>query len=131
VPKLTDTLLNSVDKFQFIGCLETLDLIFQAYQPAIFYSSPTGVAPANTAHSDSNDYTQLYDLLYLMISLLKHPMVAFDTYVQDIVMRLIGELYCSYAWLIMKKQDKVIQQLNFILGKIFIHPKVHQKIGKN
>ncbi len=60
---------------------------------------------------------QLHDLLGLMISLLKHPLVAFDMYVQDIVMRLIGELYCSYAWLIIKKQDKLIQQLNFILGK--------------
>ena len=62
-----------------------------------------------------NDYQQVYELLNMMICLMRHPLVAFDLYAQDILTRLIGELYCSYSWLGMKKIDKLLQQLNYEL----------------
>jgi hypothetical protein len=96
---LIKTIVQSVDRHQFIGCIESLDLIFQVYSPGIYYS----------------DHEQLYDLLNLMTCYLRHPLVAFDLYVNDILMRLIGNLYCSYSWLSMKKLDKIIQQLNYII----------------
>ena len=114
IPVLVKTLVNSVDKYQFIGCLETLDFIFQTYTPAIYYASTVASSVANHSTSDAN-YQQLYDLLHLFISYLRHPLVSFDLYVHDILMRLIGSLFCSYAWLSMKKMDKLMQQLNFNL----------------
>jgi hypothetical protein len=52
----------------------------------------------------------------MLIALLKHPHVAFDIYAHDIVMRLIGSLYCSRAWLSMKKLDKLVQEVHFNLN---------------
>jgi hypothetical protein len=52
----------------------------------------------------------------MLISLLKHPHVAFDMYAHDIIMRLIGSLYSSHAWLSMKKLDKLIQEIHFNLN---------------
>jgi hypothetical protein len=117
VPLLTKTLIKSVDKCQFIGCLETLDFIFQIYTPAIFYSSSVGSSASNISSNDSNNqFQQLYDLLSLFISFLRHPLVSFDLYVHDILLRLIGTLFCSYIWLSLKKMDKKMQQLNFNLS---------------
>jgi hypothetical protein len=110
VPVLTKTLIDSIDKFQFIGCLESLDFIFQTYQPAIFYSSPV-------TDSNSSSFQQIFDLLNLLISLLRHPFVAFDLYVHDILLRLIGTLFCSYSWLSMKQLDKLVQQINSNLNQ--------------
>ena len=107
VPLLTKTLIDSIDKFQFIGCLESLDFIFQTYQPAIFYASPI-----TDSNSSSSNFQQIFDILNLLISLLRHPFVAFDLYVHDILLRLIGTLFCSYAWLSMKQLDKLVQQIN-------------------
>lgn len=100
VPILVKSLIESIDKYQFLGCLETLDFIFQTYQPALYYS---------------NDQ-QLIDLLNLFINYLKHSNVSFDLYAHDIVTRLIGNLFSAFSWLNMKKLDKKIQQLNFNLN---------------
>ena len=130
VPLLIRTLINSStsDKFLFVGCLETLDLIFQVYSPAIYYSSST-TSSTNNSYSQSTSshtsftcdlnqcYNQLSDLLSLLISYIRLPSVAFDLYVQDIVLRLIGTLYCSYAWLVMRKLDKNVQHLTYNLSK--------------
>lgn len=113
VSLLIKTLLQSVDKHQFIGCLESLDILFQTYSPAIYYTSCTDSICSNI---NSANYQQLYDLLNLMISYLRHPFVAFDLYASDILMRLIGNLYSSYNWLSMKKLDKLVQQLNYIIN---------------
>lgn len=102
VPILVQTLLQSVDKNQLIGCLEALDLMFQTYSPALFYSN----------------MQQLVELLNLAVSYLRHPLVTFDLYLTDILNRLVGNLYCSYAWLNMKRLDKLVQQLNYTLGSI-------------
>lgn len=48
----------------------------------------------------------------LFISYLRHPAVAFDMYVHEIVMRLIGTLFSSYSWLHMKKLDKMIEAVS-------------------
>jgi hypothetical protein len=115
VPLLTKTLIKSIDKCQFIGCLETLDFIFQTYTPAIFYSSNVSSTISNISSSEPN-YLQMYDLLSLFISYLRHPLVSFDLYAHDILLRLIGTFFCSYVWLSLKKIDKLMQQLNFNLS---------------
>jgi hypothetical protein len=100
---LIKNLVESTDKFQFQGILESLDFIFQVYEPAIFYAS----------NPNSN---QVLDLINILIALLKHPNVSFDLNVHDILLRLIGSLYCSLSWLTMKKLDKIVQEIYFNLN---------------
>jgi hypothetical protein len=110
----------------FIGCLESFDLIFSTYSPAIFYSSPIGSNATNQSSyllSTLNDFNnnankQIYDLLDMFITFLQHPYVSFDLYVHEIMLRLIGTLFCSYSWLSMKKLDKLVQNLNFQLNHL-------------
>ena len=126
VPILQNKLITSIDKYQFIGCLESLDFIFSTYTPAIYYSSPISSNLSNQStyllsnlnDLNNNSNRQIYDLLNLLISYLQHPNVSFDLYVHDIVIRLIGTLFCSYSWLSMKKLDKLVQQLNFNLTNL-------------
>ncbi len=54
----------------------------------------------------------------MMISFLKHPLVAFDLYVHELLLRIIGELYSSYSWLCMKKIDNLVQQLTHELSNV-------------
>ena len=93
--------------------IEAMDFIFQVYSPAIFYTSPIAASHSTS----SNDCRHLHDLLNLMMSFLKHPLIAFDLYAQGVLIRLVGELYCSYSWLSMKKVDKLTHQLNYALNK--------------
>lgn len=86
----------------------------KTFTPAIYYSSP--VSASNSLNSlsllstDTNaNFQQIYDLMSLFASYLRHPAVAFDMYVHEIVMRLIGTLFSSFVWLHMKKLDKMIE----------------------
>lgn len=113
VPVLVKTMIKSLDKYQFLGCLETLDFLFQTYQPALFYASSIG-----SNNVDSNNSQQLVDLLNLLINYLKHPNVAFDLYAHDVCLRLIGNLFSSFCWLNMKRVDKNLQQLSLNLNNL-------------
>jgi hypothetical protein len=138
VPVLVSTLVACLDKPKFLGCLETLDYIFQAYSPAIFYASPVSVnaisdyAPMfSNAHASfltasanitKASYQQLSDLLELFISLLRHPFVTYDLYAHDIVLRLVGTLLSSYAWLEMRRVDKLVQQMQLNVSNMRANP---------
>lgn len=124
IPVLVNNFVHSIDKNQFIGCLEAIDFLFQTFEPAIFYSSPVSAVntlnsisllSADVSNSNSN-YQQIYDLLAMLVAYLKHPTVAFDFYVHDIVLRLVGHLLCSYTWLWMKKLDKMVDHLNIFVN---------------
>jgi hypothetical protein len=75
----------------------------KVYEPAVFYAS------------NPNSH-QLLDLVSMLTALLRHPHVAFDMYAHDIVLRLVGTLYSSHAWLSMKKLDKLVQEVHFNLS---------------
>jgi hypothetical protein len=101
VPLLVDKLVRTQNKHLFTGCLETFDFVFQTYTPAIFYAS---------------NEQQLFDLLDMFTNYLRHPLVTFDIYANELLLRLIGNLFCSYSWLTMKKLDKYAQHLNHLLA---------------
>jgi hypothetical protein len=125
IPLLTSIIQQSIDKFQIVGCLEAFDYIFRIYSPAFFYAS----------NSITEQYTnqQIAELLEMFIAYLRHPVVAYDLYVHDIVIRLIGNLFSSYAWLEMKKLDKLTfyLTLNDNYPQSIITPKSAFNILKN
>jgi hypothetical protein len=101
VPLLVDKLVKTQNRHLFAGCLETFDFLFQTYTPAIFYAS---------------NEQQLFDLLDMFTTYLRHPLVTFDIYAHEILLRLIGNIFCSCSWLTMKKLDKYSQNLGNLLA---------------
>lgn len=98
VPLLINTLIKSTEKYQFLGCIESLDLIFQTYQPALYHSA------------------NLLETTNILLSLIRHPNVFFDLYSHDILLRTLGNLFSSLNWLNMKKIDKLIIQLDQLIS---------------
>lgn len=98
VPLLINILVKSTEKYQFLGCIESLDLIFQTYQPALYYNN------------------NLIETASILLSFIRHPNVFFDLYAHDILLRIIGNLFSSLSWLNMKKIDKLILQLDQLLS---------------
>lgn len=75
-------------------------------------SSQNSLNSLSLISNDSNsNFQQIYDLIVLFISYLKHPVVAFDLYLHEILLRLIGTLFSSYTWLHMKKLDKMLESV--------------------
>ena len=95
IPLLINKMTHAVDKYQFLGCLESLEQLFQTYTPAIFYSS------------------QIYDIFHLVISYIKHPWLAFDLYGNEILLSLIGRIFSSCAWLNLVRMDNIVQQMTY------------------
>lgn len=98
IPLLINILVKSTEKYQFLGCIESLDFIFQTYQPALYYNN------------------NLIETTNILVSFIRHPNVFFDLYAHDILLRTIGNLFSSLSWLNMKKIDKLILQLDQFLS---------------
>ncbi|RMZ92966.1 huntingtin isoform X4 [Brachionus plicatilis] len=98
VPLVVNTLVRSADKYQLLGCIESLDMIFQTYQPALYYNN------------------NLIETTNILLSFVRHPNIFFDLYAHDILLKTLGNLFSSLSWLNMKKIDKLILQLDQLLS---------------
>ena len=94
---LIETLINTTEKCRFLGCIECFNFIFQVYEPSIYLNSNC-----------------LVDLLNLLVSYLQHPFVTFDLYIHEIILRVIGSLYCAAVWKFIVKLDPNLVNLEFL-----------------
>ena len=95
IQMIMETVINTTEKHRFIGCIECLDFIFQVYEPSLYLNN-----------------TCLVDLLNLLVSYLHHPYVAFDLYIHEILLRVIGSLFCACVWKFIIKADPLSLNLD-------------------
>ena len=94
---IMETLIGTTEKHRFLGCIEALDFIFQIYEPALYLNNSC-----------------LVDLLNLLVSYLHHSFVAFDLYIHEIILRVIGSLFCAAVWKFIIKLDPNLVNLDFL-----------------
>ena len=85
---ITKKLIETIDRNQLYGLLESLDYLIQVYDPTVYMNKML-----------------IYDLITVIVKYLRNPIVIFDLYLHDIVLKLSGSLYSAYTWTYMTKLE--------------------------